>query len=719
MKRNLTLLQHIYRIIYAVCMSAGLLLLLRTMLDTPWSVALVLCFTLIFQILLVVSIEKKLILPIWGAAFAIEVLVLFMGNHLETEADVTVQNLILECICLAAALMAYYVVRHIRWNALVTIVMVGMLVYFAAMEMSPSKLGVTAALFCALFLLTEITGKKFSARTRKGFLYLTPLFLVSLTLVCAMPVADTPMQWVTVKKIIRYMNEKMTGFISSVENAVSDGPKTYSMAGFSTQNRLGEKVQTRKKPQITVNGKKTLSPLYLAGNIYAEYTGHNWEEAESELPYDEDEYILQAREMENWLDDGAITPEERGEVSEDHTLNIMFTGINTRSLFVPLNGENIALIHGGKLDDNASNVRLEEAMGNGFSYMLTYTEIDYSNPIFTNLIYEALEQERPTDVRTEYIFETYTQLPEELPQEISDLAEELTAECANDYDKMKALEDYLKNFTYSRNLGEIPEDEDYVVYFLFDRKEGYCTAYASALAVMGRCQGIPTRYVEGFVAARSCYYNTFSLNITTLDSHAWVEAYFPGIGWVPFDGVPGYRERLNTTWENRAALDAQLEGVLDEDDETAQDDAAKGGEMTAREVLILLVEILLLLCVAVLFILALFAARNRRRRRRYEKLPDAEKMKVLMQKTLEFGVLYHLPMQMGETLQEYELRLEGKLDTESQTFAVICGWYEAMRFGNGSVSDARLQAMEQYLKQLEGKYLANCRKNQKLFYKMR
>src|SRR6185312_9285340 len=100
-----------------------------------------------------------------------------------------------------------------------------------------------------------------------------------------------------------------------------------------------------------------------------------------------------------------------------------------------------------------------------------------------------------------------------------------------DYDKAAAIQDYLKsNFSYSLQMAsERPADP--LAYFLFERKQGHCEYFASAMAILLRTVGIPTRVVNGF---RTGEYNdlTGQYIIRGRDAHSWVEVYLPAYGWV-------------------------------------------------------------------------------------------------------------------------------------------------------------------------------------------
>ena len=96
---------------------------------------------------------------------------------------------------------------------------------------------------------------------------------------------------------------------------------------------------------------------------------------------------------------------------------------------------------------------------------------------------------------------------------------------------------YLRtNFAYTLNLTGKP-GADPLAHFLFETKAGHCEYFATAMAVMLRTLGIPSREVNGFLPGE---YNDVGGDyiVRASDAHSWVEAYFPGSGWVTFDPTP-------------------------------------------------------------------------------------------------------------------------------------------------------------------------------------
>ena len=152
-----------------------------------------------------------------------------------------------------------------------------------------------------------------------------------------------------------------------------------------------------------------------------------------------------------------------------------------------------------------------------------------------SLISEADEQSLRT-AGTNYpnwVRERFLQLPDSLPQRVRDLAAVITAGKTNPYDRARALEDWLRaNIIYDEGVAAPPPDRDGVDYTLFDRRQGYCNYYASAMAVLARSLGIPARLASGYTLGRA---DGSIYHIKESDAHTWPELYFEGYGWIEFE----------------------------------------------------------------------------------------------------------------------------------------------------------------------------------------
>ncbi|MBV9312767.1 MAG: transglutaminase domain-containing protein [Pseudonocardia sp.] len=121
---------------------------------------------------------------------------------------------------------------------------------------------------------------------------------------------------------------------------------------------------------------------------------------------------------------------------------------------------------------------------------------------------------------------------------IGQLAASLTSRAHTPFAKVVALTRYFldpsNGFRYS--LRTAPGNTgDLLLDFLVRSKVGYCEQFASAMAVMLRTVGVPARLAIGFAPGRQA---DGYRSIATSDAHAWVEAFFPGQGWLTFDPTP-------------------------------------------------------------------------------------------------------------------------------------------------------------------------------------
>ncbi|HQU86657.1 MAG TPA: transglutaminase domain-containing protein, partial [Pyrinomonadaceae bacterium] len=133
-------------------------------------------------------------------------------------------------------------------------------------------------------------------------------------------------------------------------------------------------------------------------------------------------------------------------------------------------------------------------------------------------------------------YKRYLQLPQ-IDARIPKLAEDITKNFNNRYDKAKAVEEYLQtqlNYTLDLKVG----GDEPLADFLFNVREGHCEYFASSMAIMLRTQGIATRIVNGFQQGE--YNETADIYVVKQrNAHSWVEVYFPSENvWVPFDPTP-------------------------------------------------------------------------------------------------------------------------------------------------------------------------------------
>jgi transglutaminase-like putative cysteine protease/uncharacterized protein (DUF58 family) len=119
--------------------------------------------------------------------------------------------------------------------------------------------------------------------------------------------------------------------------------------------------------------------------------------------------------------------------------------------------------------------------------------------------------------------------------EVAALARSVTAGDATEYAEVQSLIAWIATHTrYSTDIPPLPAGADSVEEFLFGSRVGYCEQISTALAVMLRTLGVPTREAVGYVPGP---YDpvTDLYQVEADDAHAWVEVWFPSWGWVDFD----------------------------------------------------------------------------------------------------------------------------------------------------------------------------------------
>jgi transglutaminase-like putative cysteine protease len=130
----------------------------------------------------------------------------------------------------------------------------------------------------------------------------------------------------------------------------------------------------------------------------------------------------------------------------------------------------------------------------------------------------------------------YVALPRNYPPRVGDLARVVAGSQTNQIDQALAIESYLRGLPYSYEVRQLPSGGDAVEQFLFDMRQGYCTYYASSMAVMARSLGIPARVAIGYATGE--YDPAAGVYVVReADAHAWPELYVGG-QWLPFEPTP-------------------------------------------------------------------------------------------------------------------------------------------------------------------------------------
>ena len=140
------------------------------------------------------------------------------------------------------------------------------------------------------------------------------------------------------------------------------------------------------------------------------------------------------------------------------------------------------------------------------------------------------------------VTQKFLQLPDDTPPVVAQTADRIERryDPRTPYDEARAIEQYLTydgGFTYNLDVSYRRADKA-IEEFLGDGKEGFCTQFSTSMALLLREMDVPSRVVYGSTSGEEVDRNEYLVKGSNM--HTWVEAYFPGVGWYPFNPTPGF-----------------------------------------------------------------------------------------------------------------------------------------------------------------------------------
>jgi hypothetical protein len=284
------------------------------------------------------------------------------------------------------------------------------------------------------------------------------------------------------------------------------------------------------------------------------------------------------------------------------SIKVEVRGLHNRSVVSP--GQ-VTSVHtaGGALVEPGDDFALTQRPGEGHTYRVEADVVHASAarlariPVPTGRRYQRLT-EIGLGAPPRYVPYPLARLATRLPRPLRGtnwgrlfrLSWHLSRGVKTELEVVHHVESYLlqgNRYRYTTEVGK-PGIEP-LLEFLFETHAGYCQQFAGTAALLLRIAGVPSRVVVGFATGEQIGHDTWA--VRDEDAHAWIEVYFPGVGWVPFNPTP-------------AAAQADVAPGLDVLQDSAVTSAGVGGTP------------LQLLAAAAVLAALLFAATRLRRRRR-------------------------------------------------------------------------------------------------------
>lgn len=274
-----------------------------------------------------------------------------------------------------------------------------------------------------------------------------------------------------------------------------------------------DRGEPRKLADVQMIGTSKTPPHYLRSNVLAEYSDAGWRVSShgARESITDDDYRVESGDAP-----AAVQLEARIDVDGMRGNPVSFN--------YP---ERITGLPGDTGWSPTDQLLLDSSVGDDTTYTITFRQPEPT---------QAQLRAASDDIEPEVY--SYLELPRDLPQYARNLTQRVTEGQSGQYAKARAIYDYFNDpengFVY--DLETKPGDSGSALVDFLQNKRGYCQQYAGAMGVMLREADIPARVVLGYLNSGPDAEGKFE--VSTEDAHAWVEAWFEGVGWVPFDPTP-------------------------------------------------------------------------------------------------------------------------------------------------------------------------------------
>lgn len=662
-------------------------------------------------------------------------------------------NITIFLICILGVIIFFLLTRTQLLKISLAVVVIAALVLLCVNKINIGKVVVGICLFYILSNILECYGIIYARKVGKqekkeSILYLAPICLLLAVLAVAMPSKEEPLQWTTVRNFYENVKDQIERWSTDLDYYMRKHSNEFfiSLTGYSEENGKlandnGNLIKDE-KVAMRFSGSVRNRAVYLIGSVSDIYTGYSWEKSRTDYLTEEQEYKLDYLELAYALSRQDLEKLENNRYVERVTVKVQYDNIKTKTFFYPLKTSWFNLLSDSTFPQAApSNITFEKPKGRGTTYEGVFFEMNLKGEEFVKMLEEAdtfsydtaqsvkldsfewlenntLMHDNSNSFinrwdfyelfgeRAKLIKEKYTMLPEELPVRVKELAEDITADYDTTYDKLKAIEAYLQTYTYSLSPTNPPEGQDFVDYFLFEGKAGYCTSYATAMAVLGRCIGVPMRYLEGFVAKFEYQDENSMYPIKNSQAHAWAEAYIEGVGWIPFEATSPFISTRYTTWideketEEIGQVDpGHYEGEIPEGyipynggfvmpeiaEKKSTNEVLTGILVTVGAVLILLI-----------IIITYYNVLKYRYRKDYNKADTGRKMYLMFLKVLEILKKEGFQMEEQETILMLAHRVKDHFHYDRITFYDVANVFMRYRYAEELVSEEDLSKVVLY-----------------------
>lgn len=594
----------------------------------------------------------------------------------------------------------------------------GLIFVLFSKQKMPKAAVTCSVLYCVMVVIEWIQDtwrKQRKERSMQYILWIMPFLILYSSLLFLMPTPESPYSWQWVKRIYHNAEEKVT---MHIENIMSRKNEDMDMAvsGFSEETGLFSGIRTEQKQlmNIKVRNEQNYS-LYLAGKVLDSFDGRVWksqdQSADSKKSLDtlETLYAL-ARYSES----------SSGFFYKNIEVDVTYQFFHTKYLLAPSKTWKI----GGKeksvpYDQKGSDYVFYKKAGYGTEYSLQYFQLNMDRELISDFLQADLEDDADTWEKTVQAYAEEEITLEDLDTyrksvrdqylkniEISPEAEEwmsnVTADARTDVEKLYCIEMALAEMEYNTDPGKLPKTvtdaKSFLDYFLLEKREGYCSHFATSFVLLAQAAGFPARYVQGFCIPIG---NEKETTVYSDRAHAWPEVYIDGKGWIAFEPTPGfasnrYIARQEDTDKKFAVFNVgtqqaqeYISSKLEEEDlDESPEESAENDNGQSQWISYLWKTMLLILLTTII----IFAADRIHEKRRERRRNAEEKYRMALLQNLYLMTMLGYERKDAETYHEWAERIKSTGADECEIPVAFIETYENVLYGTKEIGEQELES---------------------------
>jgi|GEM_PF-4360755 len=495
---------------------------------------------------------------------------------------------------------------------------------------------------------------------------------------------------------INQVNQKISKYVPSVEGLRTAYYKQKSFGYYTLEDSMYHPLEdtlggsiTKKSDEVILLIKTGADNKYFRGRVKNEYTGDNW-----------------INEKIDYKSGRTINATEDIYQAEVHPINLKTITLFSPYKFIKSNFQSDYVFSN---EDSIQFYKGPQTPALEKSYTVYWTE-NYKEDV------SMIERRK------------YLNYPERDLEETIKITREIINDEMTDYEKVKSIEQYLRKesgFKYTLLVSDVNQSKDFVENFLAYEKKGYCTYFASAMAVMGRIAKVPTRYVEGFILPEEKNVDGF-YEVTESRAHAWIEAYIKDVGWITLEATPAYQivasteESVSDDFNDALMPENNLPDVSDitsEKDLRTEEDFIVEESATQRKGKLFVLVIMIFIFIGVLIALVLNFI-MKKREETFNQLSTHEKGNNYIKRIIQLLSIKGYTKKSNEFHLEFiEKKLDNELELSIEAFEYRI--LEKIFYTNQAIDNESYIIIKDLYERVFEKILGNKNRVTQMYYRFR